>query len=104
MNRPIIAVQLPVSVTEDTSGSKLTAYAAAAIHYIVDRADRLAGNGPRLPIVINFSYGMLAGPHDGTLHIERIIASFIATADGLRPVLPTGNANVSHSQFSARVR
>ena len=93
---PIIAVQLPVSVTEDTSGSKLTAYTAAAIHYIVDRADRLAGNGPRLPIVINFSYGMLAGPHDGSLHIEQIMDGFIASRPTpMRIVLPAGNANLS---------
>lgn len=95
-NRPIIAVQLPVAITADTTGSELTIYAEAAIKYILDRANRLAGSGPPLPVVINFSYGMISGPHDGTLHLERSMDTFIAGRQTpLRIVLPAGNANLS---------
>ena len=45
MSRPIIAVQLPVSVTADTAGSNLKSFTKLAINYILDRADRLAGGG-----------------------------------------------------------
>lgn len=103
VDRPIIAVQLPVSVTADTSGSNLKPYTLDAINYILDRADRLAGKGVLnegswrpLPVVINFSYGMIAGPHDGTLDIEQTIDLLSASRSApLRVVLPAGNANLS---------
>jgi hypothetical protein len=102
MSRPIIAVQLPVSVTADTAGSNLKSFTKLAINYILDRADRLAGKGrlpegawQPLPVVINFSYGMIAGPHDGTLDIEQTIDEFAADRKALRVVLPAGNANLS---------
>ncbi|MBB5572327.1 MULTISPECIES: hypothetical protein [Rhizobium] len=110
MNRPIIAVQLPVSVTADTSGSNLKTFATAAIRYILDRADRLAGKGllpdgswRPLPVVINFSYGMLAGPHDGTLDLEQALDDFVTKRDApLRIVLPAGNANLSRCHVAVK--
>ncbi|AVA25347.1 peptidase S8/S53 family subtilisin-related protein (plasmid) [Rhizobium sp. NXC24] len=110
MNRPIIAVQLPVSVTADTSGSNLKTFATAAIKYILDRADRLAGKDHLpdgswrpLPVVINFSYGMLAGPHDGTLDLEQALDDFVTKRGApLRIVLPAGNANLSRCHAAVK--
>lgn len=102
VDRPIVAVQLPVSVTANTSGSNLRSYTLDAITYILDRADRLAGKGRSFPVVINFSYGMIAGPHDGTLEIEQTIDALAASrAAPVRVVLPSGNANLSrcHARF-----
>lgn len=99
-DRPIVCVQLPARVTADTSGANLTPYSIEAIDYILDRADQIAaasGTG-RLPVVINFSYGKLAGPHDGTSELEAFIDQRIAERDALGSsldvVLPAGNSHL----------
>lgn len=102
-DRPIIAVQLPVATTADTSGTTLDIYVKHAINYIVDRAKELSDGGPPLPIVINFSYGVTAGPHDGTSIIEQEIDRGVRGKDdkahdaGPEPTftLPAGNAQLS---------
>ncbi len=58
----IVAVQLPLETTRDSSGSSLTPYAVDAVKYILMKAEEIAGTGPKLPVVINFSYGIVAGP------------------------------------------
>jgi hypothetical protein len=101
--RPIIAVQLPVRVTADTSGGTFGPYALDALHYIVKRADQM-GVQP-LPVVANLSYGFVAGPHDGSSVFEQAVDEAIA----LRPapldvVLPAGNNHLSrcHARFRLR--
>ncbi len=99
-DRPIVCVQLPATATADTSGSKFDPYVLDAVRYIVDRADRVAareGKGP-LPIVINFSYGIVAGPHDGTSSLEIGLDQIINARRAFAPdapleiVLPSGNS------------
>jgi hypothetical protein len=99
-DRPIVCVQLPARVTADTSGANLTPYSIEAIDYILDRADKIAaarGTG-RLPVVINFSYGKLAGPHDGTSELEAFIDQRVAEREALGSsldvVLPAGNSHL----------
>lgn len=101
-DRPIVAVQLPVGVTADTSGGNLFPYVAVAMDYIVDRANALAGDGPPLPLVINLSYGLIAGPHDGTSDLERHIDELVARRPNTSVVLPAGNNFLSrcHAQVS----
>lgn len=90
----IIGVQLPKWVVEETSGGLLTPLVDAAIAYILNRADLIAaadGTGP-LPVVINLSYGTIAGPHDGTGVLEAAIDQWIAARGApLNVVLPAGN-------------
>jgi hypothetical protein len=106
--RPIVCVQLPVRVTANTSGAHLLPYVHLALNYILWRASQIqppAGAGP-LPVVVNLSYGIFAGPHDGTSPIERMIERLIAlsAAHGveLRVVLPAGNSYLerTHAQVS----
>src|SRR5271166_360361 len=96
-DRPIIAVQLPVATTADTSGSTLEVYVKSAFDYIVNRAATLTNNSqPFLPIVINLSYGLTAGPHDGSSVIEQDIEDRVADKTrNLTFVLPAGNAQLS---------
>ena len=99
-NRPIIGVQLPTRVTEDTSGSNLAPSLRSAIRYILrqSRKIRIGGpSGPIAPLVVNFSYGNFAGPHDGTGLIARIIDRELkSTPDQeIRVILPAGNSNLS---------
>jgi hypothetical protein len=109
-DRPIICVQLPAMTTADTSGASLTPYAVDAMRYILKRADDIAQarGETRLPVVINFSYGLIAGPHDGTSEIEHLIDKYVADrTDGagqrwLEVVLPSGNSHLSrcHAEIS----
>lgn len=106
-DRPIIAVQLPVRVTADTSGGSLYPWVVMAIAYILDRVAVLSGGpqAPQLPVVITLSYGRLEGPHDGTSDIERAFEQFIQQSSGkVRIVLPAGNSFLlrTHAQVEFR--
>ena len=100
----LIGVQLPKWVTEETNGALLTPAVNYAITYILNCADQIAlneGTAP-LPVVINLSYGTIAGPHDGTAPLERAIDQWIAARPTpLRVVLPAGNHYLArcHSSF-----
>jgi len=97
LNRPIIGVQLPIATTGDTSGgSDFKDRVLRAIAYILQRADALGGGPGSLRVVINFSYGLIAGPHDGTSELERALDAMVqARPDKLRFVLPAGNSHLS---------
>lgn len=100
-DRPIIGVQLPVHATADTSGAHFGRYALDGLYYILQRSELLASAPP--PVVVNISYGFIAGPHDGSSIVEAAIDQIIA----LRPapfavVLPAGNSHLGRCH--ARVR
>ncbi|MEE9375872.1 MAG: S8 family serine peptidase [Rhizobiaceae bacterium] len=98
-HRPIIAVQLPNFLTEDTSGTFMSAYFGYAIDYILQRADRLrTKEGKARPVIINISYGIFASGHNGTSDFEKMLDQKIAARNqysALSPttvVLPSGNS------------
>jgi hypothetical protein len=100
----LIGVQLPRWVTTETSGAWLTPAVLDALNYILQRADEIAAqeNTAPLPIVVNLSYGTIAGPHDGTALLEQAIDQLIASrATPLRVVLPAGNHYLArcHARF-----
>lgn len=90
---PILAVQLPQTVTADTSGTWLTSYVLEGIQQIMRWADALK---PNMPLVINFSYGFAAGPKDGSLHLEqeidRLVNARLFRGGPTTVVLPAGNS------------
>jgi subtilisin family serine protease len=91
---PILAVQLPSVATIDTSGVTMGSYVLQAVRMIMDWADRLDGGEP-VPLVINFSYGLLAGPKNGTQHLEKALAHLIEFRNRTTKtvlVLPAGNS------------
>jgi hypothetical protein len=98
-NRPIIGVQLPVAATADTSGGTLIPYVVDAFNYILQRA------GPK-PTVINLSYGLTNGPHDGSSDFEVAIDGYVqdrrAAGAPLAVVLPSGNSRLvrGHARFA----
>lgn len=78
--RPIIAVELPTGAAEDRSGTLLPTGFDLALDFIRDKAETLSnelGAGRILPIVVNFSFGIHAGPNDGEGVIARRIDAFI---------------------------
>jgi hypothetical protein len=110
-DRPIVCVQLPWRTTADTSGARLEPFVTDGIRYILARADRIAEQrncGP-LPVVINFSYGIIAGPHDGKSALEDAIDRILAARKGRRSleiVIPSGNSHLvrAHTEVSLAAR
>ncbi len=106
--RRIIAVNLPPQALHGGAGNFLGYFAYFAAQRIVDVADRLwERNNPKpqpgiakgYPIVLNFSYGMHAGPKDGTMDLEVGLAELIRERvdkgkSPIRLVMPAGNENV----------
>jgi hypothetical protein len=109
--RPIIAVQLPTQVAENRSDTWLPQSLKRALDWILVKADELSaelsmqskhvaidGKPSRLPLIVNGSFGSLAGPQDGCSDVERRIRQFVKTYRGDGPedlctfVLSVGNA------------
>lgn len=93
----IIAVQLPNTIAWDTSGFGKEMYMLSALHYVFDRAERIAahyGDG-ELPLVVNFSYGWSASRHDGKSEMEIAIEELLQSRRTLQPetylCMPSGN-------------
>lgn len=126
---PVVFVQLPTRTVLDTSGGSLGVHVLDGIRYIIDRAVRIApatddraDGGPLGEpsdlelnagatafwpnrVVINVSYGAIAGPHDGTSILECAMAEI---ARGQRPpcwiVVAAGNAHQSRSHARLRLQ
>jgi len=105
---PIFAVQLPPEATEDTSGETMGSYVLQAVRQLMVWADlkhiaatkAAIDSGESPPdfntLVINFSYGILAGPKDGQQLLEKLIDELIEARrnSGRKTfvVLPSGNS------------
>lgn len=113
-NHPLIAVCLPPRITADSMGVLAPVPILAGILFIINRARRLcrfierrrdlAPGSVRLPVVINISLGLTAGPRDGSSLLERFMdAVSDFSAPDLGPIhflLPVGN----HRQDRLRAR
>lgn len=108
--RRIIAVQLPRLVTADTSGKSLEFCVGAGLSFIFEAVIAMSLEvGHPIPLAINFSYGLGAGPHDGTGRVERLFREYYdaykldvaekfpsATGDPLAEfILPSGNRRLA---------
>jgi subtilisin family serine protease len=94
----IVAVHLPRRGVADTSGSALKMQVLDALHYIVERA------GPEASVVVNLSYGTMAGPHDGQTILERAIDELVARRQGrLWVVVPAGNSREARCHAVVRL-
>jgi Subtilase family len=83
----VIAVHFPKRTVADTSGGALSVQALDGVRYVLWRA----GDDPS--VVVNLSYGTMAGPHDGTSILEQALDELIDMRAGkLAVVLPAGNA------------
>ncbi|WFU44143.1 hypothetical protein QA640_17830 [Bradyrhizobium sp. CB82] len=103
--RPIVCVKLPTVTVADTSGLGLEYYVLDGVDYILRRAQDIARQRQfdALPVVINFSSGILAGPRDGTHPIELAIDARINGRESPTDVvLPSGNSRLSclHAKIS----
>lgn len=81
----IVAVQLDWSNVIDTSGGSMNVSIMDGLMYILSRSDRTAR------VVVNVSWGTLAGPHNGTSILESAMDQLVQLRPGLDIVLPAGN-------------
>lgn len=96
----VICVQLPSLTVADTSGASLGVHLLDALRYIIARADSL---GPDLPIVVNLSFGRIAGAPDGASLICEAMDELIrALGPRLKIVVAAGNNYLSraHARFT----
>ena len=88
----LIAVQLDWSNVLDTSGGAMNVSVLDALMYI------LAGCTPQAQLVVNISWGTLAGPHDGSSILEAAMDQLIDLCGGrLQVTVPAGNAYQSRT-------
>lgn len=113
-DHPLIAVCLPPLITADSMGVLAPVPILTGIMFIISRAcglcryierqGRHRRNSVELPVVINLSMGLTAGPRDGSSPLERFMdAVSDGKVNGLGPihfVLPAGN----HRQGRLRAR
>ena len=92
----ILFVHLPQFAVSDTSGASMVGPLADALGWIVERVADDA------TLVVNLSYGSMAGPHDGSTLVERMLDAVAEGGPRRAVVLPAGNnyeAN-AHAAFT----
>ena len=83
----IVAVQLDYDTVADTSGGSMNVHVLDGLMYILSRC------APTAEVVVNISFGTLAGPHDGTSVLEAAMDQLLALCGGrLEIVLAAGNS------------
>ena len=88
----LIAVQLDGPSVQDTSGGAMNVCILDGLLYILSRCADDA------KVVVNISWGTLAGPHDGTSILEAAMDQLIALSGGrLQIVAPAGNGYQSRT-------
>lgn len=93
---PLAMVMLPDLTVSDTSGGALGVNVLDALRFLCDHTD------PSTHLVVNLSFGTMAGPHDGSSPLEAAISDLIDKRGGkLTVVLPAGNSFESqcHAAF-----
>lgn len=90
---PIVAVQFPIEEVTLAGGRWLSVRALDGLRYLVDASRQLAppGKAP-LPMVVNLSYGSVAGAHDGTALLECAMDELCEKHTQLALVVAAGNA------------
>ncbi|MEP0506002.1 MAG: hypothetical protein ABJD13_16045 [Paracoccaceae bacterium] len=101
----IIAVNLPPQFLHGSAGNFLALWVVFAFERILRVADALwkknfGEQEGGYPMVVNISYGMQAGPKDGTSPLERYLRSRLKGRKvPVRLVMPAGNDNLERSHL-----
>ena len=85
---PLVLVSVPPSRIGQTTGTATVAQVLDGLHYILALAE---AHAPGVPVVVNISLGLLAGPHDGSSALERAIDGLMRRRPHLLVVLAAGN-------------
>jgi hypothetical protein len=88
----IVAVQLDWNTILDTSGGSMNVQIMDSLMYILSRCE------PSARVVVNISWGTLAGPHDGSSVLEAAMDQLIdLRAGALTIAVPAGNSYQSRT-------
>jgi hypothetical protein len=88
----IVAVQLDWDTIFDSSGGSMSVHVLDGLMYILSRCASSAR------VTVNISWGMLAGPHDGSSILEAAMDQLITLLPGhLMIALPAGNSYQSRT-------
>lgn len=94
----LIAVQLDWSNILDTSGGAMNVSVLDALMFILARC------APSAEVMVNISWGTLAGPHDGSSILEAAMDQAIELlGDRLQITVPAGNAYQSRTHANAEL-
>ncbi len=109
-DRPILAVQIPTLATAETWGARLDLFVLLGVIRVLHWADTIAegpdGKPKPMPVVLNISYGISAGPKDGTGFLEAEIRRLVKLRNATVKtvvVLPSGNGYRAHTHASLTV-
>ena len=95
----LVAVQLDWSNILDTSGGAMNVSVLDGMMFILARC------APTAQVVVNISWGTLAGPHDGTSILEAAIDQLIDLLGGrLQVTVPAGNGYQSRTHANAMLQ
>ncbi len=95
----LVAVQLDWSNILDTSGGAMNVSVLDGLMYILARC------APGAEVVVNISWGTLAGPHDGSSVLEAAMDQIIELLGGrLQITVPAGNAYQSRTHANAELK
>lgn len=117
INRPILAVNMPSKYAIGSAGTYLSVFALAALIRVVAFGDKLweKMNSERkskskwsdvggFPLVVNFSFGMQAGPKDGNGWLETPMQKIIEDRKApLDICVPAGNDNLNRASARAEL-
>lgn len=92
----IVAVQLDWDTVVDTSGGSMNVHIMDALMFILSKC---AANAK---VVINLSWGTLAGPHDGSSVLEAAMDQLIALGNArVQIIIPVSNSYQSRTHANA---
>lgn len=95
----LVAVQFDWPNARDTSGGAMNVSVLDGLMFILARC------APDARVVVNISWGTLAGPHDGSSILEAAMDQLIALYGGaLRITVPAGNACQSRTHANATLQ
>ena len=99
-------VQLPSATVNDTSGGSLAMRVLDGLRFVLwqEGTHRAAGDPTPRPVVLNVSYGVHAGPHDGTSMFEAAAHEALELNPHLHLVLPAGNGHLARCHSSHRLK
>lgn len=102
---PLLAVQLPSEAVDNTAGTQLEPSIIQGVRWILAQAEMINDESP---VIINVSFGTMAGPKDGTKAIEYLITRQLEewqtdTGRCARVIFSNGNARLRRQVARCKV-